>query len=129
VKLRIRDNSVRLRLTQSEVASLRDTGIVRARTGFPGGRDFQYAVESSPANVSVGAVFSENVMTVRLPETIVLAWASTEQVSIDGEQLLDDGDSVRILVEKDFACLAPREGEDESDMYAHPQAASGDVET
>ncbi len=126
MKLRIRDNSVRLRLTQGEVATLRDTGIVSARTGFPGGRDFQYAVESSPANVSVGAFFSENVMTVRLPETIVLAWASTEQVSIDGEQQLEDGEQVQILVEKDFTCLAPREGEDESDMYPHPQLAADD---
>jgi hypothetical protein len=27
---------------------------------------------------------------------------------------------LRILVEKDFACLAPREGEDESDMFPNP---------
>jgi len=126
VKLRIRDNTIRLRLTRGEVAALCDKGIVSGRTGFPGGRDFQYAVESSPANVSVGAFLSDNVMTVRLPENTVLAWASTEQVSIDGEQLLADGESVRILVEKDFACLAPREGEDESDMYAHPKAAGVD---
>jgi hypothetical protein len=31
-----------------------------------------------------------------------------------------------ILVEKDFACLAPREGEDESDMYPHPEAKQGE---
>ena len=66
--------------------------------------------------------FSDNVLTVRLPESIVLAWATTEQVSIEGEQSLDDGEKLRILVEKDFACLAPREGEDESDMYPHPNA-------
>lgn len=122
MKLRIRDNSVRLRLTRGEVETLRDRGIVSARTGFPGGRDFQYAVESSPACVSPGAFLSDSVMTVRLPETAVLAWGTTEQVSIQGEQLLQDGEKVSILVEKDFACLAPREGEDEADMYPHPQA-------
>jgi hypothetical protein len=31
---------------------------------------------------------------------------------------------LKILVEKDFACLAPREGEDESDMFPHPKAAT-----
>ena len=62
-------------------------------------------------------------MSVRLPETTVLAWATTEQISIQGEQLLQDGETISILVEKDFACLAPREGEDESDMFPHPQAA------
>ncbi len=41
-----------------------------------------------------------------------------------GEQLLDDGSMLDILVEKDFACLTKREGEDESDMYPHPEAGA-----
>ena len=124
MKLRIRDNSVRLRLTRGEVETLRSEGIVSARTEFPGGRDFQYVLESSPASVSPGAFLSDSIMTVRLPESTVLAWAATEQVSIEGEQLLNDGEKTTILVEKDFVCLAPREGEDESDMFPHPQADS-----
>ena len=120
MKLRIRDNSVRLRLSQSEVATLKDRGLVAARTSFPGGRSLTYEIESSPASVTPVAHFSDHRLTVRLPETAVLAWASTEQVSLDGEQRLDDGDILRILVEKDFQCLAPREGEDETDMYPHP---------
>ena len=125
MKLRIRDNSVRVRLTRGEVDDLRDNGVVSARTGFPGSREFQYRVESSPASVIPGAFFSDNVVTVRLPETTVLAWANSEQVSIAGEQRLDDGEQLMILVEKDFACLAPREGEDETDMFAHPDSGEG----
>ena len=124
MKLRIRDNSIRLRLTRGEVDTLRDDGLVKSRTGFPSGRDFQDVLESSPASVTPGAFFSENVITVRLPETAVLAWANSEQVSIKGEQLLDDGEKLAVLVEKDFACLAPRQDEDESDMYPHPDAES-----
>lgn len=120
MKLRIRDNSVRFRLSQGEVNALRSDGIVSGRTGFPGAREFRYAVESSPAIVSPGVFLSDCVVTVRLPEKTVLGWATTEQISIDGEQLLEDGEKVRILVEKDFACLTPREGEDESDLYPHP---------
>ena len=126
MKLRLRDNSIRLRLTRGEVETLREDGLVSCRTAFPGGRDFQYLLESSPASVNPAAFFSDCIMTVRLPETTVLAWATTEQVSIGGEQLLDDGEKIDILVEKDFACLAPREGEDESDMYPHPDADSGE---
>jgi hypothetical protein len=55
-----------------------------------------------------------------------LAWAASEQVSIEGEQTLDDGEKLSILVEKDFACLAPRPGEDESDMYANPDVDSAE---
>ena len=122
MKLRIRDNSIRLRLARAEVDTLRDVGLVSARTGFPGGRVFQYAVESSPASVNPAAFYSDNEIRVRLPETVVLAWVTTEQVSIGGEQTLDDGEKLSILVEKDFACLAPRPGEEESDMFANPDA-------
>ena len=125
MKPRIRDNSVRVRLTRGEVDTLRDNGVVSARTGFPGSREFQYRVESSPASVIPGAFFSDNVVTVRLPETTVLAWANSEQVSIAGEQRLDDGEQLMILVEKDFACLAPRKGEDETDMFEHPDSGEG----
>ena len=124
MKLRIKDNTVRMRLTRSEVDALRQTGVVAARTAFPGGRELQYLVESSPASVKPAAFFSENAVTVRLPESAVLSWATTERVSLKGEQLLDDGSMLDILVEKDFACLTKREGEDESDMYPHPEAGA-----
>jgi hypothetical protein len=101
VKLRIRDNSVGLRLTQDEIETLRKQGVVSSRTGFPGGREFHYVLESSPASVAPAAFYSENVLTVRLPETTVLAWATTQQVAIEGEQVLVDGEKLAITVEKD----------------------------
>ncbi len=113
---------MRLRLTRGEVDALRERGEVFANTGFPGGRRLQYRVESSPASIRPAAFFSDNTLTVRLPEADVIAWATTEQVSMQDVQTLDDGDQLQILVEKDFVCLTPREGEDESDMYPHPDA-------
>ena len=107
---------------RGEVDALRDSGLVTSSTGFPGGRTFRYCVESSPASVNPAALFSDNEIIVRLPETTVLAWANSEQVSISGEQVLTDGDKLAILVEKDFVCLTNREDEDESDMYPHPDA-------
>jgi hypothetical protein len=122
MKLRIRDNSVRLRLMRSEVDALRKDGLVSSKIEFPGSREFNYEVESSPASVNPGAFLSDNVLTIRLPETTVLAWAASEQVSIDGEQLLDDGQRLSILVEKDFACLVPREDENDAEMFENPDA-------
>ena len=122
MKIRIKDNSIRLRLTRGEVDTIRDTGVVISHTGFPGGRKFSYALESSPASVNPAAFYSDNEIRVRLPETVVLAWTSTEQVSIVGEQTLDDGEKLSILVEKDFNCLVSRPGEDESDMFVNPDS-------
>ena len=121
MKLRIRDNSIRLRLTRGEVESISTDGLVSASVPFSGGVKFDYVLESSPACVKPVAMFSNNVLSVRLPEKDVIEWAGTEAVSISAEQLLDDGGQLNLLVEKDFACLAPREGENESDMYPHPE--------
>ncbi len=121
MKLRLRDNSIRLRLTRAEVDAVSSDGLVSASVPFSGGVTLDYALESSPACVKPVAHFSNNALTVRLPETDVLEWASTEAVSIAADQLLDEGGHLKILVEKDFACLAPRDGEDESDMYPHPE--------
>lgn len=125
MKIRIRDNSLRLRLTRVEVDAMYESGVVRSKTGFPGGRYLCYALESSPACVQPVAFYSDNEIRVCLPEKLVVTWATTEQVAIDGEQTLDDGDMLSILVEKDFACLAPRPGEDESDMFPHPDSDKG----
>ena len=120
MKLRVLDNSIRLRLTQGEVNTVSDTGLVRGRVAFATGQAFEYVLESSPATVAAEADFSNSILTVRIPESEIKQWASSEQVSIDNTQSLAGDKSLRILVEKDFACLAPREGEDESDMYPHP---------
>lgn len=125
MKIRIQDNSIRLRLTRSEVDAMFESGVVRSKTAFPGGRCLVYSLESSPACVQPTAFYSDNEIRVCLPETVVSAWATTAEVSIDGEQTLDDGNRLSILVEKDFACLAPRPGEDESDMFPHPDADTG----
>lgn len=121
MKLRIRDNSIRLRLSQTEVATIRSEGLVGGRVSFAGGACLTYCLESSPACVDVEAQFADGEISVRLPEASVIAWADSDEISIEATQSLSDGDHLTILIEKDFACLSPREGEDESDLYRHPQ--------
>lgn len=122
MKLRILDNSIRLRLSKTEVASASSTGLVRGRVAFPDNHVLEYVFESSPAAVTADASFANNVLTVRVPQSDVNRWAESEEVSIEAAQNLDDGQKLLLLVEKDFACLAPRDGEDESDMFPHPEA-------
>lgn len=121
MKLRIRDNSIRLRLSQSEVATIRSVGIVGGKVTFAADSRLVYCLESSPACVDPAARFADGELLVRLPEAIVIQWADSDEISIEATQSLDDGDSLKILIEKDFACLTPREEEDESDLYPHPQ--------
>jgi hypothetical protein len=119
LKLRIQDNSIRFRLTRGEVDRLSQEGSASGIVHFPGGSGLEYTVETSPMTGQVRADFSRDRLVVQIPRSMARQWAATEQVSITGTQPLDEG-SLSILVEKDFACLAPREGEDEADMFPHP---------
>jgi hypothetical protein len=120
VKLRIRDNSVRLRLTKSEVKHLCDTRLIESAVGFPGGRRLRYAVDTSAAGDAVTASYRDDTLLVSLPAKMVADWEKSEEITLSGAVDIG-GDTLSILVEKDFACLSPREGEDESDMFANPQ--------
>ena len=124
MKLRVLDNSIRLRLTRGEVTAIGDDSVVRGRVRFAANNTFVYMLESSPTTVKPEAHVSNNVLTVRVPQVDIRRWARSEEISIQSEQLLDDGDYLKILVEKDFHCLSPREGEDESDMFPHPETCT-----
>jgi hypothetical protein len=119
LKLRIQDNSIRFRLTRTEVDALCADGSVHAKVSFPGGSSLGYSVETSSLTGQPRAQYSAECLVVQVPLAEAKHWAATEQVSLSGGQPLDEGE-LSILVEKDFACLAPREGEDESDMFPHP---------
>jgi hypothetical protein len=119
MKLRVQDNSIRFRLTRAEVDKLHRDGVVSATVSFPGGSRLEYRVETTALVGEPQAQFSAGDLVVRIPETTVRNWATTEEVSIVGAQPLDE-DELSILVEKDFACLAPRESEDDSDKFPNP---------
>jgi len=97
---------------------------LQAETRFPDGGRLVYAVESHSGAGGPHATFAGSRLTVTLPAAGVREWAAGDAVSIAAEQVLDGGESLRILVEKDFQCLTNRDGEEETDMYPHPQAGS-----
>ncbi len=114
MKLRIRGNSIRLRLTKSEVATLGAGGRVQEETVFSTTNKFAYALEAT--NVAqVEANFTDGCINIRIPQHEAQAWANTESVGIEAEQ-----SALKIIIEKDFACLSPR-GEEDSDTFEHPR--------
>jgi hypothetical protein len=111
VKLRIQDNSLRFRLTQREVVRLRENGRVEAEVSFAPDRVLSYAVYSTAAVEGIAVDYSGDCVRVFLPRPCVVAWAGSDQVSIEGHG------QVRVLVEKDFQCL---HGPDRRDPDAWP---------
>jgi hypothetical protein len=122
VKLRIRGDSLRLRLTRSELRQLRETGSVVETIHF-GASALEYELCSADVPAPV-ARFAGNRIQVSLPRAQANAWADGDEVGIAAEQALEHG-SLALLIEKDFRCLAPRAGEDDGDAFPNPGVESG----
>lgn len=123
MKLRIRGNSLRLRLTRSEVDQFNATGKVEETVDFGAGQgQFTYALERVDGDGGIFATYENGRICVCVPRAQSSKWIDTELVGIESEDLPDSGP--RILIEKDFSCLTPRADEDESDMFPNPDAAA-----
>lgn len=119
MKLRIRGNSIRLRLSRGEVAAFDRDGRVEDAAQFGPGARLAYALERSAAG-RLSARMEGGAVVVTIPDDLAGSWCRTERVGLEGEQPTGDGQTLRILVEKDFACLKTRSGEDEADAFPNP---------
>ena len=120
MKLRIKDNSIRLRLTQTEVEQIGNGDQIHNNLNFPGGERVSYLlVGSAVENTEIE--YKDNRISISVPTEILTIWANSNEVSLLYELSLDHDNVLKLLIEKDFACLTPREDEDESDLFPHPE--------
>ncbi len=121
MKLRCQSNSVRLRLKRGEVAQLADTGRIEEAIAFPQAV-LRYVIEALDL-AAPRATFHEGTVTVGLPREMVHRWAAGDAISIEEDQPLPGGGTLRILVEKDFACLDGSDAEN-ADTFPNPLAGT-----
>jgi hypothetical protein len=123
MKLRIRGNSLRLRLIQSEVAHFAETGLVEDAIVFRGGHSLRYSLQVSDIP-ALSAEFVGTEIRVLVPRPQALSWTSSNEVSLIGEDVSETG-TLKLLIEKDFACLNPQAvwQEDQSDNFPNPLAS------
>jgi hypothetical protein len=123
VKLRLQYNSIRFRLKRSEVEQFARTGRVEEKiiSGSSDNQMFGYVLESTEKVSSLKATVRPGAIIVRVPPEAVTRWSSTDQISIEGEQAVDNQTSLRILIEKDFACIDGTD-EENTDTFPNPLA-------
>lgn len=120
MKLRIRGNTLRLRLTRSEVDHIGRGEVVEEVTPFPDGSEFCYRLvpghseEAGQTSNDVG-----HTITIEVPKGRAASWAESDEVGFSGDVPFEVG-PLAILIEKDFSCLTPREGEEEIDTFPNP---------
>lgn len=105
MKLRIQGNSLRLRLSEAEVAQFADAGQVEETITFSPDETnaLRYLLQqTSESDVSVR--FSSNTITVSIPETMAQKWVDTDLIGFDDLIDLGNEKQLRIVVEKDLDC-------------------------
>jgi hypothetical protein len=124
MKLRLKGNSIRVRLDRRDIERLFDEGHVDDAVRFGPGLAFSYAVEAGPAPRERPSVsYTDGCLTIQIDPVDVEEWLSGDRVGFDHLQDVEEG-VVRVLVEKDFACIDRPLGEEADDAYAFPNPSA-----
>ena len=125
MKVRIKGDSLRLRISRSEVTQLLAGNCLEETIHFtPEARaKFTYALLQD-SSVSMPTVqYTENRVAILLPADQANEWGFTDRVGIAEDISLGQVGSLALLIEKDFACL-DRSDEDNQDTFANPNAGA-----
>jgi len=112
MKIRIKGNSLRYRLTKSDVDTFINNGDIEETTDF-GDQSLVYSLKRFPGS-QLTAEFKKNRITMLMPDTMVYEWHTTDIVGFESNNA-----PLYLLVEKDFVCL-DNVLEDQSDNYPNP---------
>ncbi len=119
MKIRIKENTLRYRLSKSEVAKLVEDGMIEERTEFINTVLIYTICETEKECLS--ADFIQNKITLYVPKKALQEWANTDEVGIDFRMPLINGKTLYLLLEKDFKCADMAVNEDQSDYFDNPQ--------
>ncbi|SHN31400.1 hypothetical protein SAMN04488057_11924 [Cyclobacterium lianum] len=122
MKLRINNNSIRLRLTQSEVERIGKGYSLHQALKLGEDQVLTYALIPRDKLDSPKATFLNQHLEVYLPSALGKSWAGTDEVSIRHVQQEGTDRECLLLIEKDFQCLHKRPGEDERDNFPNPKS-------
>jgi hypothetical protein len=114
MKIRIKGNSLRYRLTRTDVDRLDKESYLEEQTNFSGNR-LIYAIQLSESEV-LTSTFIDCKIILSMSRSMIKELIQTDKVGFNNR----DGD-IEILVEKDFTCL-DNVAEDQSDNYPNPLA-------
>jgi len=124
LKLRIQDNTLRLRLKPSETEVIRNHGKVSGQmpVPYPRSASFRYVLSGGDCD-EIEVAMQDYSLVIRVPHERIARWIDSDEVSIKSTINCDQDEQLEVLIEKDFACLVPREGEDADDHFPNPAAS------
>jgi len=124
MKLRMKENSLRLRISRSELARFAAEHRIEETvhlTPEPDGK-LTYVLESAPG-AAASVRYAAQEITVVITEEQARTWSEEDQVGIYTTIDIGPAGMLEVIVEKDFACL-DRSDEDNEDTFANPHVGS-----
>jgi hypothetical protein len=123
MKLRIKGDSLRLRVTRSEVTRLLAGDCLEDTIHFASeaSAKFSYALQQDRSVNRPAVEYEGHKVTILIPSDQANTWAATDQVGIAEDISLGALGSLALLIEKDFACL-DRSETDNEDTFPNPNA-------
>ena len=112
MKIRIKGNSLRFRLTKSDIAALGNGEVIKEQTEFLS-KVLVYQIHPFRGE-TIAADFDGENLILQVPQDMLNELANTDKVGFSGVSGV-----VSVLIEKDFTCLDNVE-EDQSDNFPNP---------
>lgn len=121
MKIRLLNDTIRLRIQQGELDALGRQGRVEAHTRFGADQVLTCVLERDATAAPLKAELNGHTIRVGVAPEVVEELLQTGLVGVDAGQAAGAGHVLHILVEKDFKCLTPRAGEE--DAFPNPNEA------
>lgn len=111
MKLRIHDNSARLRLSRTDVDRLSRGETLEEKIEFQPGHALSYSLAVEPVD-QAGARMEGSAIRFFVPSARAARWLGSAEVGVTGPG---------VVIEKDFQCLH-RESSEDADSFPNPNA-------
>jgi|HubBroStandDraft_5_1064220.scaffolds.fasta_scaffold249927_2 hypothetical protein len=123
MKLRCKGNSIRLRVTRSELNRLQAGERVQETIHFPPSPKVRlaYALEIGSHSQPVSVTFVDQQVIVSVSQDQLASWSGEHQVGVYASLPVDETTALEVAIEKDFACLDLSDA-DNIDTFANPLA-------
>ena len=125
MKLRIKGDSLRLRVSRSELDRFLRGERIEDTIHFSSEPEAKltYSLENAVYGASTGVRYSIGHVTVLLSKDHARTWSDNNQVGIYTSVGIGSENSLELVIEKDYACL-DRSDEDNTDTFENPHAGA-----
>lgn len=120
MKIRISGNSIRFRLKQTEVKRFAEDGEIKEEIlfGMLPADKLSFILKARNSD-SFEITWESNIVMLQVPADVWAEWTNTDLVGFEKEIITGKGQTITILVEKDFKCLDGTDVDNE-DAYPNP---------